>query len=170
MSPDVSVKEVSEEEIASFRRVIVEYHEWNSTTIEEKFGETYDSQKVLAKDREKVTEMNEEFRPFLVESDEEPAGGMVLCQLNENISGIKRLYVRPDFRQKGIGHSLLEKAIEVSEKRGNQALRLNTGPHSRAARALYEKIGFKHIPPYPVEELPEQFVPDWTFMELKIES
>lgn len=61
---------------------------------------------------------------------------------------IKRMYVVPEERGRGIGRQLL-RALE-SEARRLGALRivLETGTRQAAARALYESVGFGPIPPY----------------------
>ena len=77
---------------------------------------------------------------FVPASDGEPAFGE-----------LKRMYVRPAFRGRGLGHVLIEHLAELARARGLDRLRLETGIHQRAAIALYERAGFRPIgafPPY----------------------
>lgn len=55
---------------------------------------------------------------------------------------LTELFVQEEYRQKGIGSSLLEKAIEVAKKRGATELMVITDLENIPARSLYEKLGF----------------------------
>jgi ribosomal protein S18 acetylase RimI-like enzyme len=61
---------------------------------------------------------------------------------------MKRLYVRPRWRGLGIGKSLIEAVLGEARRIGYRAIRLDTLPSMVAARAIYEAIGFRAIPPY----------------------
>ncbi len=61
---------------------------------------------------------------------------------------MKRLYVRPPFRGLEIGKALASEIIEEAKRIGYTWMRLDTVPSMKRARALYESLGFKGIPPY----------------------
>ena len=62
---------------------------------------------------------------------------------------MKRLYVRPQFRGKGVGRILIDRVIAEARQMGYQRMRLDTvEPVMRDAVAMYRKIGFREIPPY----------------------
>src|SRR2546426_12391374 len=61
---------------------------------------------------------------------------------------IKRMYVRPQFRRSGLAKLLLDHFTEYASSHGVRILRLETGIHQHAAIALYERVGFKRIPPF----------------------
>lgn len=73
---------------------------------------------------------------------------------NENTCELKRMYLRPEFRSKGIGKGLLLAACDTARTLGYRTMRLDSLPHMTAAIRLYRSFGFEDILPYrpnPVE-------------------
>ena len=56
---------------------------------------------------------------------------------------IEDVVVDGDFRGKGVGQKLTEKAIEYAEKKGGSSINLTSNPKRKAAHQLYVKMGFK---------------------------
>jgi putative acetyltransferase len=62
---------------------------------------------------------------------------------------MKRLYLRPQFRGKGLGPALAEHVIAEARQIGYQRMRLDTvEPVMKDAVAMYRRIGFREIEPY----------------------
>lgn len=61
---------------------------------------------------------------------------------------IKRMYVRPAYRGLGIARLVLERLEDHARGNGVQLLRLETGIYQTAAIGLYERMGFRRIPPF----------------------
>jgi ribosomal protein S18 acetylase RimI-like enzyme len=90
-----------------------------------------------------------------------PAGRLLLAGWSGAVAGctgvrpfapgaceIKRLYVRPEFRGKGIGLALARRGIAAAREMGYERMLLDTLPTMPAARALYASLGFRAIAPY----------------------
>jgi ribosomal protein S18 acetylase RimI-like enzyme len=58
------------------------------------------------------------------------------------------MYVRPQYQGRGLGAALVEHLAAYARERGVPLLRLETGIHQQAAMRLYERMGFRSIPPF----------------------
>ncbi len=76
------------------------------------------------------------------------AGCGALRPLDTTICEMKRLYMRPEFRGRGIGRVLTESLIAAAREIGYETMRLDTLPSMREAHELYRQIGFREIAPY----------------------
>ena len=61
---------------------------------------------------------------------------------------IKRMYVRPAFRGRGLGARMLDRLTVEARGRGIGLLRLETGVDQVEAIKLYERAGFRRCPPF----------------------
>jgi putative acetyltransferase len=105
-----------------------------------------------------------------------PAGALLLALVGEDLAGcvamrpfaddvceMKRLFVRPGYRGRGVGGALAVAIIEAARRAGHTTMRLDTVPSMVEAIALYRSLGFVGIPPYRNNP-----VPGAVFMELDL--
>ena len=85
---------------------------------------------------------------FVLRSNGVPAscGGVKL--VGDEYGELKRMYVRPPFRGHGFGRLMLSHLADYARSHGVALLRLETGIHQREAIGLYERMGFRRIPPF----------------------
>jgi GNAT superfamily N-acetyltransferase len=90
-----------------------------------------------------------EGRLLLAEYDGQVVGCVALHKLEPGICEMKRLYLRPTVRGKGLGRVLANRIIAEARHIGYQRMRLDTvEPVMKDAVAMYRKLGFKEIAPY----------------------
>ena len=103
-------------------------------------------------------------RLLLAREFDQVMGCIALRPLGPTTCEMKRLFVRPEYRDRGLGRILVEAIIEEARKIGYTHMRLDTiADRMDRAVALYKSIGFVEIPPYrnnPVDSA--------TFLELDL--
>ncbi len=91
-----------------------------------------------------------------------PGGELLLAKRGDHVLGcialkpleppriaeIKRLFVRPQARGKGVGKALIQTVIATAKQAGYDEIKLDTLPQMEGAIALYKASGFASIPPY----------------------
>ena len=68
-----------------------------------------------------------------------------LRRLDEQTAEIKRMYVAPDGRRKGIARGIIVELERHARRFGYQAVRLETGILQPEAQLLYQKMGYQRI-------------------------
>ena len=126
---------------------------WRREVIEHVFGE---------EPSEALMQRNEEFYrrhlanhthlPFLALEDGKEAGCGALCLTEElpspdNPTGrcgyLMNIYVREEFREKGIGHAIVRRLVEEARIRDCHKIYLET---TAEGRPVYESLGFRDLP------------------------
>lgn len=103
-------------------------------------------------------------RLLLAEYEGQVAGCVALHKLDPRICEMKRLYLRPQFRGKGLGRALADRIIAEARQIGYSQMRLDTvEPVMKDAVAMYRRLGFKEIAPYCANPIPGAL-----YMELEL--
>lgn len=147
----------SPEEIQEVRKLFEEYVAWLGINL---CFQNFDKE---------VAELPGDYAPpngrlTLATERDDVAGCVALRRIGEDVCEMKRLYVRPQFRGRGLGRTLTENLIHEARSIGYKRMRLDTLPgRMDRAIAMYRLLGFKNIEPYynnPVEGA--------AFMELEL--
>ena len=75
----------------------------------------------------------------------EVVGSVALRELTPAERQLKRMYLRPEQRGRGLGRRLLETALEHARAAGVSVVSLDTSERMEAARSLYEAYGFRRV-------------------------
>ncbi len=100
---------------------------------------------------------------MLVRSDDRFVGVACLRPLEAGIAEIKRMYIQPAHRGRGLGRRMLRLIIDEAQRMGYRYLRLDTVPDMESANYLYTSTGF-----YDIEDYTYNPLPGAKFMEYKL--
>ena len=87
-------------------------------------------------------------RFLLLRQGGQTAGCVALRDLGNGVCEMKRLFLRTEFRGKGLGRLCAERIIQTARDMGFVAMRLDTLPIMREAIDLYRSMGFREIGNY----------------------
>lgn len=146
----------SQKHVETVRRLLTEYAD--SLAVDLSFQDF----------KKEVAELPGEYVPpagrlYLALDGTRPAGCIALRKISDDVCEMKRLYVRPLFRGKGLGRKLAAQVIGEARRIGYKRMLLDTLPLMKRATALYRSLGFRPIPRYR-----ENPVPGALFMELDL--
>ncbi|MDZ8087389.1 MAG: GNAT family N-acetyltransferase [Nostoc sp. DedQUE12b] len=158
----------TDEHNSHIQQVFWEYFNETKLIFSNKFGINLNANTFF---EEYMTQLHEFLPPsgrlLLGQYEQKIAGCACLRKIGEDIGEIKRMYVKPEFRRKGIGRSLLEGIINEAAYIGYSKIRLDSAPFAKEAHALYRVFGFQNIEPYLEKtEIPLEHRANWIFMEL----
>jgi GNAT superfamily N-acetyltransferase len=72
-------------------------------------------------------------------------GSVALRDLGDGAVELKRMYLRPDQRGRGLGKQLLALALDWARANGMRSVRLDTSERMVVAQRLYEATGFHRV-------------------------
>ncbi len=78
----------------------------------------------------------------------EPVGCGALKRLDSETAEVKRVYVAPAARGRGLARRLLEALEDAARDAGYTRVRLDTGARLTEAQALFRSAGYREIPDY----------------------
>ncbi|MCA8910903.1 MAG: ATP-dependent Clp protease adaptor ClpS [Planctomycetes bacterium] len=92
---------------------------------------------------------------LLAELDNAPAACIALRRLGDAACELKRMYVKPEHRGRGLASALVSEALQFANNQRYMRVLLDTLGSMKAARKLYESFGFVETDPYYINPLPD---------------
>jgi GNAT superfamily N-acetyltransferase len=92
-------------------------------------------------------------------------GTVCMQRIGQDTAELKHMYVQPSHRQARVGRALVDRLLTLTRTAGYERVRLDSPKFMSAAHGLYRSMGFTEIEPYPENEIPADYHPDWVFME-----
>ena len=158
-----------EQHAQPIRELFWEYLQWANAKVEENFGVGFDIVAMLEEDMNTLDKfMPPKGRLLLGHVDDQPMGIACLKALTDSIGEIKRMYVRPEARNRGLGRALLNQLLEEAGQIGYERVRLDSARFMTEAHKLYRSAGFHEIEAYEGSEIPQEFQNHWIFMEREL--
>lgn len=85
---------------------------------------------------------------LIVECAGVPRGCGAVKTLEPEVGEVKRMWLHPDLRGRGVGRKLLDALEREARALGHRVVRLDTSRHLDEAIALYRKAGYEEVPAY----------------------
>lgn len=151
-----SVRATTAQSFERFRELVIEYD--NSLPADLRHSDFAQQVESLAQDYAPPS------AAFIAFAGEEPAGCIAVKQLDESTAIIKKLYVKPAYRNRGFARALVGAATEFARSMHYSRLVLDTERRRlSAAHALYVALGFEDCEPYGAVDYASP-----TFMQLRL--
>ena len=151
------------------RDLFAEYIRWVCPKIYQEYRAVFDAESIIVHDMQTIDIF---FPPkgflLLAFDDDALAGCACTRTIGEKMGELKRMYVRPLHRRKGIGAELVQESINQIKKMNYATMRLDSAGFMTDAHRLYHSLGFKDIAPYTGSEIPEEYRKYWVFMQLDL--
>jgi ribosomal protein S18 acetylase RimI-like enzyme len=87
-----------------------------------------------------------------------PAGSVGLARLDASTTELRRLWVRPRFRRRGVARALTVASVDRAAELGYARVVLDVVPSRTGAIDLYRSLGFTEIEPYGEYPFPMVFL------------
>ena len=154
---------------SQIRQLFLEYVQFNQIVLKDKYGITLEVDNTL---NDFMSGLSDCYPPtgriILAKYDDTFAGIGCLKQLQHGIGEIKRMFVNPEYRKKGLGKAILDKLIVEARSIGYDKLWLDSPDAFSAAHRLYESSGFRYIEAYEGSEAAESIRDRAVYMELDL--
>lgn len=106
----------------------------------------------------------------MLKEDDKIIGMGGLNQLAPDIGEIKRMFIKEEYRNRGLGKELLNKLLVIGSEMDYRTIKLDSVKFMEKAHELYEKAGFVYTGPYEGSEIPQEKQKYWIFMEKKLSN
>ena len=150
------INAIHEDELEMIKELFVDYYDWLG------------GEKQLPDFEVELTGLPGDYeepsgRLLLALEDDWPVGCIALREVEQGTGEIKRLYVRDDYKGKGIGKTLIVRIIEEAKRVGYKNIRLDTAIFMKQAVHLFHAYGFRDV-----NSADSDINADDLYMELKL--
>ncbi len=146
-----------------------DYLRWANDRLDEEYGFRLDVEETLRGNLADLSPFEPpQGRLLLAVEDGQAVGVGCLKRLRPDTAEVKRMYVRPDARGRGVGRLLLDRLVRAAREAGYQRVLLDSSRFMTSAHELYRSVGFTDIEPYEGSEIPVELRHYWLFMELPL--
>ncbi len=106
---------------------------------------------------------------WIAERDGERVGSVFVVREAQRTAKLRLLLIEPEARGAGLGQRLVQQCIDFSRRAGYRKLVLWTHDNLTAARAIYEKLGFRLVKTEPHRQFGVPVVGEYWELDLKLE-
>ncbi|MDE0942193.1 MAG: GNAT family N-acetyltransferase [Alphaproteobacteria bacterium] len=147
------IRVVDDGDLQAVRDMLGEYLAWVVAEAKAHFDMDLDGQAALEYSLNDIAAyQSSRGRVLLAQEDEGPAGIAFMREIRGGVGEIKRMYVRPAFRGRKVGQSLLQQIIMDARDLGFSTLLLDSTQFMAPAHGLYRAAGFTDTDAYPEAE------------------
>ncbi len=133
MDKDISVRKAETENIEQIKEILFGSLEEYKIAVPENYS---------VSDIDAINLENNSGRVFVLIRDVSVIGFIVLRPITKECVELKRLYLTPSERGRGLGAYLLNYAVHFAHKNKYRSIRLETTSKFKEAVSLYKKYGF----------------------------
>jgi len=161
------IQVVSAKHETQVRKLLSEYIQWLKEKAKQEYGISVNLDTTL----QSFMKGFDAFYPprgrmYLSKVEGEMVGIGCLKQLDNNVGEIKRMFVKSEYRGRGIGKMILDTLLADARSIGYTKVRLDSPKFSIEAHGLYQSMGFRFIEPYQGSEGAEAGADLAVYMEL----
>jgi len=145
----------TEEQLQAVRELYLEYYHFILQSYAVDMGYDYFQTEMAALPGDYAPPTG---RLLLAQEEGEAAGSAGLRRVTGERAELKRLYVRPEYRGRGVGRALVKALIDGAREMGYRWVQVHTAEFLTEALQLYRDLGFREISPRTDEEAAELFL------------
>ncbi len=146
MNNNISITKISRSDVQETKELIKEYLKWIDNDLS--FQQVDEE---LAGFPKKYEEPDGSF--FIAKDGKNVIGCIGLKKIQSGICEMKRLFVKDEYKGRGLGKELIKTLIEEAKKKGYSKMRLDTLSKMKSAQRLYKEFGFYEIEQYVVNPI-----------------
>lgn len=144
----------------------LDYLSWGNDGLEQRYGFRLPVEEAVEADLATIDKFQPPDGRLLLAFEEDCAIGIACMRRIDPITAeIKRMWVDPAHRGRGVARAMLEQLLDAVRGAGYRRIRLDSPDFMSAAHALYRACGFIEIDAYAESEIPDRYKQHWIFME-----